>query len=174
MLHTMDILSLQNIDQLKFKVGLVNTMPMHANYSDNLLHLSHSPVPVPMPSIILSTGSKNAGTTLSMTCNYRLSGAIDTSIQESVEWILAGGIIDISLERISTSGDILTFSPVATSDVGQYACQLTITSLEHYVTVQNPVRSNWKRLTIGSKRDMEANAVSIENNSFQCSPWTRD
>lgn len=109
-----------------------------------------------------------------MTCKYRLSGTIDTGIQASVEWILADGIIEISLEWISTSGDILTFSPVATSDVGEYACQLTITSLEHYVTVQDPVRSNWKHLTIGSKRDMEANTVSIENNSSQCSPWTRD
>lgn len=99
-----------------------------------------------------------------MTCKYSLSGVIDTDIQASVEWISrsAGGMIDTSLDRISTSGDILTFSPVTTSDVDEYACQLTITSLEHYVTVQDPVQSNWIHLTIGSKRDTEANTVSIE------------
>lgn len=99
-----------------------------------------------------------------MTCKYSLSGVIDTDILTSVEWIsqLEDRMINTSPDRISTSGDILTFSPVTTSDVDEYACQLTITSLEHYVTVQDPVQSNWIHLTIGSKRDTEANAVSIE------------
>lgn len=127
---------------------------------------SFSIVPVPTPFVSLSNTDHdiNAGTTLSMTCEYSLSGVIDTDIQTSVEWISqsAGRMIDTSPGRISTSGDILTFSPVTTSDVDEYACQLTITSLEHYVTVQDPVQSNWIHLTIGSKRDTEANAVSIE------------
>lgn len=95
-----------------------------------------------------------------MTCKYSLSSAVDTGIESSVKWIFGAGMVDTSLDWISTGGESLTFSP---SDSWEYTCQLAITEVEgHHVTVQDPVQSLPKRLTVGSKRDSESYGVSIE------------
>ena len=99
-------------------------------------------VPVPTPSItISSTDTVYAGTTLSLTCDYTLSPSVDTISQREVTWMVDGVAVDTSLGRISSDGATLSFSPLATSDTGNYACTLTVTTSQTHVTVEGPERS---------------------------------
>ena len=61
---------------------------------------------------------------------------MDTSLDIVVTWIVDGSEVDTSPNRISTNGATLSFSPVTTSDSGRYTCQLTATTFETYITVQ--------------------------------------
>ena len=63
-----------------------------------------------------------AGTTLNLTCDYTFIYG-----DRAVTWMVDGVAVDTSSGRISTDGDTLSFSPVATSDTGNYACTLTAT-----------------------------------------------
>ena len=99
-------------------------------------------VPVPTPFISVSnTETVYAGTTLSLLCDYTLSPSVDTTSQTAVTWMIDGVAIDTSPARISTDAATITFSPLATSDTGNYTCTLTITTSLSHVTVQGPEQS---------------------------------
>ena len=53
-----------------------------------------------------------------------------------------GVAVDTSPGRISTDGATLSFSPVATSDTGNYTCTLTVTTSQTHVTVEEPEQSD--------------------------------
>ena len=100
------------------------------------------PVPVPTPSIIVSNADNlYIGTSLNLTCGYTLSPSVNTTVQAAVTWMVDGIAVDTSPGRISTDEATLSFSPVATSDTGNYTCTLTISTSQTHVTVQGPVQS---------------------------------
>ena len=82
-----------------------------------------------------------AGTTLNLTCGYTLSPSVDTTAQTAVTWMVDGVAVDTSPGRISPDEATLSFSPIATSDTGNYMCTLTVTALQTHVTVQGPPQS---------------------------------
>ena len=92
-----------------------------------------------------------AGTTLSLTCDYTLSPSVDTTPQTAVTWMVDGVAVDTSPGRISTDGATLSFSPVATSDTGNYTCALTVTASQTHVTVQGPQQSEMEEVIVQSK-----------------------
>ena len=111
-------------------------------------------VHLPTPSITLSLDSDSlyAGTRLNLSCNYTLSSVlVETAVQLVVTWMVNGRAIDTTSDRISTEGDTLTFSPLATSDTGRYTCELTVAEDLKYVTVEAPVQSGEKNIAVRSK-----------------------
>ena len=108
------------------------------------------PVLVPTPSITASpsTGALYAGTSLSLTCNYTLNPSVNTAPQTAVVWMVGGAAVDTSPGRISATGDTLSFSPLATSDTGNYTCELTVTAQQTHVTVQAPQQSAVEDITV--------------------------
>ena len=112
--------------------------------------INSPPVPVPTPSITASpsTGALYAGTSLSLTCNYTLSPSVNTAPQTAVVWMVGGAAVDTSPGRISATEDTLNFSPLATSDTGNYTCELTVTAQQTHVTVQAPQQSAVEDITV--------------------------
>ena len=110
------------------------------------------PVPVPTPSITASpsTGALYAGTSLSLTWDYTLNSSVNTAPQTAVVWMVGGAAVDTSPGRISATGDILSFSSLATSDTGNYTCELTVTAQQTHVTVQPPQQSAVENITVQS------------------------
>ena len=111
------------------------------------------PVPVPTPSITASpsTGALYAGTSISLTCDYTLSPSVNANAQTEVIWMVGGATVDTSSGRISATGDTLSFSPLATSDTGSYTCQLTVTTQQTHVIVQEvPEQSAVEDITVQS------------------------
>ena len=100
-----------------------------------------------------------AGTTLSLTCDYTLSPSVDTTPQTAVTWMVDGIAVDISPGRISTDGATLSFSPLATSDIGNYTCTLTVTTSQTHVTVQGPQQSEEEGIIVESNYT-EYNTIS--------------
>ena len=85
---------------------------------------------------------------------------MDTSPHTAVTWMVDGTAVDTSPDRISTGGATLSFSPVATSDSGRYTCQLTVTTSQTHVTVQGPMESTEREITV------EGNYVQV-NKKFR-------
>ena len=114
-----------------------------------LFHL----VPVPTPSIAVSTENRTAGTSLTLTCDYTLSPSVDTTVETEVVWTVNGSPVATSADdHISISGVSLIFSPLTTSDTGTYTCTLTITTPQTpHVTVQGPVESEEEVIAVQSK-----------------------
>ena len=110
------------------------------------------PVPVPTPSITASpsTGALYAGTSLSLTCDYILSSSVDTTPQTAVVWMVGGAAVNTSPGRISATGDTHSFFPLATSDTGNYTCQLTVTTQQTHITVQAPQQSAEENIAVQS------------------------
>ena len=109
-------------------------------------------VPVPTPSITISNSDTvYAGTTLSLTCDYSLSPSVDTTAQITVTWMVDGIAVDTSPGQISIDGATLSFSPLATSDTGNYTCTLTVTTSQTYVTAQGPQQSEVEGIIVQSK-----------------------
>ena len=75
---------------------------------------------------------------------------MDTAPQTAVTWMVDGAAVDTSSGRISTDGDTLSFFPLATSDTGSYTCELMVTAPQTHVTVQGPVQSAEKDITVES------------------------
>ena len=74
---------------------------------------------------------------------------MDTSPHTAVTWMVDGTAVVPSPGRISTGGATLSFSPVATSDSGRYTCQLTVTTSQTHVTVQQgSMESTEKVITV--------------------------
>ena len=113
---------------------------------NNHAHKSFLPVLLPATSIILSpdNDAPYAGTTLSLSCNYS-----QPFIQTVVTWMVNGRAVDTTSDRISTEGDTLTFSPLATSDTGRYTCELTVGDDLRNVTVQE--RPELRDIAVQSK-----------------------
>ena len=110
-------------------------------------------VPVPTPSINVSnTDTVYAGTTFNLTCNYTLSPSVNTTSQTVVTWMVDGVAVDTSPARISTDGATLSFSPLATSDTGNYTCTLTVNVSQTHVTVEGPEQSEMKDITVESNK----------------------
>ena len=111
------------------------------------------PVPVLTPSITVSNNDTlYAGTTLSLTCNYTLSTSVDTAVLIAVTWVVDGAAVDSSPGQISIVGATLSFSPLATSDTGNYTCELTVTAPHQtHVTVQEPVQITEKDIIVEGK-----------------------
>ena len=89
-----------------------------------------------------------AGTAHILGCNFEIiqSWTVDFDIGTTVTWTVNGtGIATSDHDHISTSGmgEVLTFSPLTTSDAGHYTCTVTLTAppLTPHVTVQGPVQS---------------------------------
>ena len=76
---------------------------------------------------------------LNLTCGYTLSPSVDTPADIQVTWFVNGAAVDTSLGRIFVDGNTLSFSSLATSDTGNYACKLTVTASQAYVTVLTPI-----------------------------------
>ena len=64
-----------------------------------------------------------------------------------------GVAVDTSPGQISTDGATLSFSPLATSDTGNYTCTLTVTTTQTHVTVQGPEQSEAKDIAVQSNDD---------------------
>ena len=63
---------------------------------------------------------------------------MNTTLQTAVAWMVDGVAVDTSPGRISSDGATLSFSPLATSDTGNYTCTLTVsTSQSEQSEVQN-------------------------------------
>ena len=75
---------------------------------------------------------------------------MDTTLQTAVTWMVDGVAVDTSPGRISTDGATLSFSPLATSDTGNYTCTLTVTTTQIHVTVQGPEQSEVKDIVVQS------------------------
>ena len=91
------------------------------------LFFTPSPVPVPTPSISVSSTVPTAGAPLTLICDYTLS--LSLSVNTAASWMVNGSVPDTSQDgRISTDGDTLTFSPLTTSDTGNYTCTLALTA----------------------------------------------
>ena len=73
---------------------------------------------------------------------------MDTTLQTAVTWMVDGVAVDTSPGRISTDGATLSFSPLATSDTGNYTCTLTVTTSQTHVTVQGAIQSAVESLNI--------------------------
>ena len=76
---------------------------------------------------------------------------MEAAVQPVVTWMVNGRTVDTTSDRISTEGDTLTFSLLATSDTGRYTCELTVDEDLRYVTVEAPVRSEEKNVAVLSK-----------------------
>ena len=63
---------------------------------------------------------------------------MDTTPQTAVAWMVDGVTVDTSPGRISIEGGTLIFSPLATSDTGNYTCTLSVTASQTHVTVEGP------------------------------------
>ena len=72
-----------------------------------------------------------------------------------------GVAVDTSPGRISTDGATLIFSPVATSDTGNYTCTLTVTASQTYVTVEEPEQSEMEGVVVGGIHDEHVNACLL-------------
>ena len=75
---------------------------------------------------------------------------MDTAPQTAVVWMVGGAEVNTSPDRISATGDTLSFSPLATSDTGSYTCELTVTAQQTHVTVQPPEQSAVEDITVQS------------------------
>ena len=82
-----------------------------------------------------------------------MSPYIDTATDTQVTWMVNDTAVDTSLGRISTDGDTLRFSLLATSDTGSYTCKLIVTTIRHtiFVTAQGPGQSAGKDITVLGK-----------------------
>ena len=87
-----------------------------------------------------------AGTSFSLTCNFTLSPSVDTSPATAVSWMVNDRAVNIS-DRITASGNSLSFSPLATSDSGSYTCEVTVTAQEH-TSVEAPGLSAAVNVTV--------------------------
>ena len=76
---------------------------------------------------------------------------MEAAVQPVVTWMVNGRAVDTTSDRISTEGDTLTFSPLATSDTGRYTCELTVAEDQRYVTAEAPVQSEEKNIAVRSK-----------------------
>ena len=74
---------------------------------------------------------------------------MDTSPATAVSWRVSGTAVDTSPDRITASGDSLSFSPLATSDSGSYSCEVTVTAQEH-TTVEGLGQSAAEEVTVAS------------------------
>ena len=70
---------------------------------------------------------------------------MEAAVQPVVTWMVNGRAVDITSDRISTEGDTLTFSPLATSDTGKYTCELTV---DEDLTVEGPVQSKENNVAV--------------------------
>ena len=82
-----------------------------------------------------------AGTTISLTCDYTLNPSVDTISQREVTWMVDDVAVDTYLGRISSDGATLSFSPLATSDTGNYICTLTVTTSQNHRIIQGEIQS---------------------------------
>ena len=89
-----------------------------------------------------------AGTVLNLTCDYNLSPLVDAIPQIAVTWMVDGVAVDTSSGRIFTDGALLSFSPVATSDDGNYMCTLTVTTSQAYASIQGVIQSTATSINI--------------------------
>ena len=73
---------------------------------------------------------------------------MNTAPQTAVVWMVGCAAVDTSPGRISATGNTLSFSPLATSDTGNYTCELTVTTQQTHVTVQAPEQSGVEDITV--------------------------
>ena len=107
-----------------------------------------------MIALSLDNDSLYAGADLTLLCNYTLPQVlIEDALYIVVTWsrIANNGAVDTTSDRISTEGDTLTFSPLATSDTGRYTCELTVAEDLRYVTIEAPVQSKENNVAVLSK-----------------------
>ena len=69
----------------------------------------------------------------------------------AVVWMVGGVALDDTFPgHISADADTLSFSPLATSDTGNYTCDLNVTTQQTHVRVQTPQQSAVKKITVQS------------------------
>ena len=78
---------------------------------------------------------------------------MDTISQRAVTWMVDGVAVDTSPGRISSDGATLSFSPLATSDTGNYTCTLTVTASQTHVTVEGRRQSEMKDVIVQGIQD---------------------
>ena len=110
-----------------------------------------SVVPAPTVSIVASRSAPvYAGTSFNLTCDFTLSPSVDTYIDAVLTWRVIDAAVNIFTHRITTSGKSLSFSPVATSDSGNYTCEVTVNKQE-YISMERPGESPAVQLTVEGK-----------------------
>ena len=117
--------------------------------SSMILPLPTLSVSAPTPEITASvTGTVSAGAPLNLTCHYTLSPSVDTDLLTAVTWTVNGTAIDEGL--VSSDGVSLIFSPLTTSDTGNYTC--TVYPVNEYVVIEGgPKESELYPLIVHSK-----------------------
>ena len=93
----------------------------------------------------------HAGTVFTVTCEVELVPEVDTPVNISIEWAGPDGVIpigdNITVKDTTTNGTIdittssLQFSPLRTSDGGQYACTGRVTAGSMDLDVKNSASS---------------------------------
>ena len=83
---------------------------------------------------------------------------MDTSPATAVTWRVSGTAVETSPDRITASGDSLSFSPLATSDSGSYTCEVTVTAQEHNI--------------VDGQGQSTAVEVTVEGNEYFSAPIT--
>ena len=123
----------------------------------SILHnniITNSLVPTPTP-FISNSSTLIVGTRLNLSCDYILSTTVNTDITASATWTVNNTALVIPEDdgSISSDGVYLIFAPLTTSHTGIYTCTLTITPSPQttHVTVQEPVQSSEKVITVQSK-----------------------
>ena len=71
-----------------------------------------------------NTDNLEAGSSLTLMCNFDLDSSVDTPIEKRVIWIVNDTEINLESSQISTDRDehSLIYSSLAISDTGQYFC----------------------------------------------------
>ena len=108
-------------------------------------------VPVTVVSINLNT-SIIPGSPLALTCNYSLSPAVNTPVNETVTWKMGKSKLTTTEKFLVDGANLIIFS-LTTSDTGNYTCILTLTPSPETpnVTVQKMQVSDTVTITVPSK-----------------------
>ena len=104
---------------------------------------------VAAPEIVYDTPL--AGTNFTLSCDYTLGPSVDTDLNENIAWAVNGSEIEIYSGRIFNDAKYLVFSPLHTSDSGNYTCTLSLSVAPYYVTVQEPKRSVEEEVIVQSR-----------------------
>ena len=93
---------------------------------------------VPTPNVTLSipSGPLYEGTAQTLNCTITLPSSVDTDITVTIDWLSEGIVTTFPVAQLQYHPfySTLHFSPLTTSNTGQYSCRAKPRSLSHYIT----------------------------------------
>ena len=117
---------------VKYNYCLIHTYSRLYVVDSPKIYGNHNTFSVPAPTPSITYTSLTAGTMSTFMCNYTLN----VDVRATAVWTLNEVPIPTTgNERISTDKISLIFSPLTTSDSGEYSCTLNIMSLMQYVAI---------------------------------------